>query len=43
MGLEGAIMASLAGVLIQLLASAGVLAHGLIKMPQLRRQAAGIA
>jgi O-antigen/teichoic acid export membrane protein len=43
MGLEGAIMASLAGVLIQLLASAGVLAHGLIKMPQLRRQAASIA
>ena len=43
MGLEGAIMASLAGVLIQLVASVGVLAHGLIKIPEIRREAATLA
>lgn len=43
MGLEGAIFASLAGVLIQLLAGAAVLAHGLIKIPELRREAAALA
>jgi O-antigen/teichoic acid export membrane protein len=43
MGLEGAILATLAGVLIQLLASVGVLAHGLIKIPEIRREAATLA
>ena len=43
MGLQGAILASLAGVLIQLLASVGVLAHGLIKIPEIRSEAATLA
>lgn len=43
MGLQGAILASLAGVLVQLLASVAVLAHGLIKIPEIRREAATLA
>jgi len=41
--LQGAILASLAGVLVQLLASVAVLAHGLIKIPEIRREAATLA
>jgi len=43
MGLQGAIVASMAGVLIQLFASAGVLAYGLIKIPELRKEATTLA
>jgi O-antigen/teichoic acid export membrane protein len=37
MGLQGAIVASMAGVMIQLLASAAVLGYGLISLPELRK------
>lgn len=43
MGLQGAIVASMAGVLVQLLASAAVLAYSLINLPQLRREATSLA
>lgn len=43
MGLQGAIVASMAGVVVQLLASAAVLAHGLINFPQLRKEASSLA
>jgi len=43
MGLQGAIVASMAGVGVQLLASAAVLAHGLINLPELRKEATSLA
>lgn len=43
MGLQGAIVASMAGVLVQLLASAAVLAYSLINLPLLRREATSLA
>lgn len=43
MGLEGAIVASMAGVLFQLLASAAVLGYGLIQLPELRKEATSLA
>ena len=43
MGLQGAIIATLAGVMVQLLASAAVLAYGLISLPQLRKEATNLA
>jgi len=39
MGLQGAIVASMAGVTVQLLASAAVLAYGLVNLPKLRKEA----
>lgn len=43
MGLQGAIVASMAGVLLQLLASAAVLGYGLIKLPEVRKEATSLA
>ena len=43
MGLQGAIIATMAGVLLQLLASVAVLAYGLVNIPQLRREATTLA
>jgi O-antigen/teichoic acid export membrane protein len=43
MGLEGAIVASMAGVMFQLLASAAVLGYGLIQLPELRKEATSLA
>jgi O-antigen/teichoic acid export membrane protein len=43
MGLEGAIVASMAGVLFQLLASAAVLGYGLIQLPEMRKEATSLA
>lgn len=43
MGLQGAIVASMAGVIVQLLASAAVLAYGLIHFPELRKEASSLA
>lgn len=40
MGLEGAIIAAMAGILLQLLASAAVLAYGLMDHPQVRKDSA---
>ena len=42
-GLQGAIIATMAGVLLQLLASVAVLAYGLVNVPQLRREATTLA
>jgi len=39
MGLQGAIVATMAGVTVQLLASAAVLAYGLANLPKLRKEA----
>jgi O-antigen/teichoic acid export membrane protein len=43
MGLQGAIIATMAGVLLQLLASIAVLSYGLMNVPQLRREATTLA
>lgn len=43
MGLQGAIIATMAGILLQLLASIAVLAYGLMNVPQLRREATTLA
>jgi O-antigen/teichoic acid export membrane protein len=43
MGLQGAIVASMAGVLVQLLASGAVLGYGLINLPELRKEATSLA
>jgi O-antigen/teichoic acid export membrane protein len=43
MGLQGAIVASMAGVLVQLLTSAAVLGYGLINLPELRKEATSLA
>jgi O-antigen/teichoic acid export membrane protein len=43
MGLQGAIIATMAGVLLQLLASIAVLSYGLMNAPQLRREATTLA
>jgi O-antigen/teichoic acid export membrane protein len=43
MGLQGAILASIVGILVQLLASAAVLAYSLINLPQLRKEATSLA
>jgi O-antigen/teichoic acid export membrane protein len=43
MGLQGAIVASMAGVLVQLLASVAVLGYGLIHLPKVRREATSLA
>jgi hypothetical protein len=43
MGLQGAIVASVAGVLVQLLASTAVLGYGLINLPELRKEATTLA
>ena len=43
MGLQGAIIASIAGIMIQLLASAAVLGYGLINLPELRKEATSLA
>ncbi len=43
MGLQGAIVASMAGIMVQLLASAGVLAYGLVNPPELRKEASSLA
>jgi O-antigen/teichoic acid export membrane protein len=43
MGLQGAIVATMAGVSIQLLASAAVLGYGLINLPELRKEATSLA
>ncbi len=43
MGLQGAIVASMAGVLVQLLASVAVLGYGLIHLPEVRREATTLA
>jgi O-antigen/teichoic acid export membrane protein len=43
MGLQGAIIASMAGVIVQLMASAGVLAYGLVNLPELRKEASSLA
>src|SRR4029077_5289998 len=43
MGLQGAIVASMAGVLVQLLASVAVLGYGLIHLPEVRREATSLA
>lgn len=43
MGLQGAIVATMAGVLAQLLASAAVLGYGLINLPELRKEATTLA
>lgn len=42
-GLQGAIIATMVGVLLQLLASVAVLAYGLVNIPQLRREATALA
>jgi len=43
MGLQGAIIATMAGILLQLLASIAVLAYGLMNVSQLRREATTLA
>jgi O-antigen/teichoic acid export membrane protein len=43
MGLQGAIVASMAGILVQLLASVAVLAYGLIRIPAARKEATTLA
>jgi O-antigen/teichoic acid export membrane protein len=43
MGLQGAIVASMAGVGIQLLTSAAVLGYSLINLPELRKERTGLA
>jgi O-antigen/teichoic acid export membrane protein len=43
MGLQGAIIATMGGILLQLLASVAVLAYGLMNVPQLRREATTLA
>jgi O-antigen/teichoic acid export membrane protein len=43
MGLQGAIVASMAGVMVQLLAGAAVLAYGLINLPELGKEATSLA
>ncbi len=43
MGLEGAIIAAMAGIVLQLLLSIAVLAYGLMNVPQLRREATTLA
>lgn len=43
MGLQGAIVATMAGVSIQLLASAAVLGYGLINLPELRKEETSLA
>jgi O-antigen/teichoic acid export membrane protein len=43
MGLQGAIVATMAGVLVQLLASVAVLGYGLINLPEMRKEAATLA
>ena len=42
-GLQGAIVASMAGVLAQLIASAAVLGYGLIRLPGVRKEATNLA
>jgi O-antigen/teichoic acid export membrane protein len=43
MGLQGAIVASMAGVLVQLVASVAVLGYGLTSLPELRKEATSLA
>ena len=43
MGLQGAIVATMAGVLVQLLASTAVLGYNLINLPELRKEATSLA
>jgi hypothetical protein len=39
MGLQGAIVATMAGIFLQLLASVALLAYGLIRIPAARKEA----
>jgi O-antigen/teichoic acid export membrane protein len=43
MGLQGAIVASMVGILVQLLASVAVLSYGLIRIPAARKEATTLA